>query len=54
VKIIFEKEIKVRPVKYMKKRKLLGKMVVYEYGLVKIQVPREFIGKTAKVIIYDS
>jgi len=52
MKPIFEKETKVKPFRCKKIRKILGKEVVYEYGLVKTLVPKEFIGSTAKVVIY--
>jgi len=53
MKIIVEREVKVKPFRTKKVRRMLGKTVVYEYGLVSTIVPREFIGKTVKVVIYS-
>jgi len=52
MKIIAKRKIMVKPFKTKKINRLLGKEIVYEYGIVRTIVPREYIGKKVEVLIF--
>jgi len=48
--LVIEKEVKVNSERYRIRRKN-GRVYEYEYGEVALTVPKEYVGRKAKVIV---